>query len=48
MDGINLAVINYRSPDDLQHFLMSVEKHPPTIPWSLTVVNVDRNVGTKT
>lgn len=40
MDGLNLAVVNYRSPSDLQHFLMSLEKHPPTVPWSLVVVNV--------
>lgn len=40
-DGIDLVVVNYRTPEDLQHFLMSVEKHPPTVPWSLVVVNVD-------
>lgn len=39
--GIDLIVINYRTPYDLGHFLQSVGKHPPDMPYTLTVGNVD-------
>lgn len=39
--GIDLIVVDYRSPHDLQHFLHSVLKYPPAVPWTLTIVNVE-------
>lgn len=39
--GIDLIVINYRSPIDLGHFLASYHKHEPDIPHTLIVGNVD-------
>lgn len=38
---IHLTVVNYRTPEDLDRFLQSFRKFPPTItPWSLAIVNV--------
>lgn len=39
-NGIDLIVVNYRSPVDLTGFLASVLVNPPEPPWSLHVVNV--------
>lgn len=39
--GIDLIVVNYRSPVDLTGFLGSVVSNAPDPPWSLHVVNVD-------
>lgn len=39
--GIELIVVNYRSPGDLGHHLQSLERHAPTGPWHLSIVNVD-------
>lgn len=39
--GIDFIVVNYKSPEDLTHFMMSLLRHPPETPWSLHVVNVD-------
>lgn len=39
--GIDLVVVSYRTPGDLAAFLGSLEAHRPTVPWSVTVVNVD-------
>lgn len=38
--GIDLIVVNYRTPDDLRGFLDSLRSHPPTVPWSLAIANV--------
>jgi len=39
--GVDLIVVNYRSPHDLNHFILSLQRNQPTIPWDLVVVNVD-------
>lgn len=39
--GINLVIVNYRTPYDLGHCLASLDKHRPTVPWRVVVVNVD-------
>lgn len=39
--GIDLVIVNYRTPLDLGHCLASLDKHRPTVPWRLAVVNVD-------
>lgn len=39
--GIDLVVVNYRTPYDLDHFLRSLQSHPPDRGWQVTVVNVD-------
>lgn len=39
--GVDLVVVNYRTPRDLRDFLQSVEDYRPTVPFSLLVVNVD-------
>lgn len=38
--GVDLVVTNYRTPEDLRNFCWSVFMLPPSIPWTLTVVNV--------
>lgn len=40
-NGIDLVVVNYRTPYDLEAFLWSLVTNRPTLPWSLTIVNVD-------
>ena len=39
--GIDIVVVNYRCPEDLRHFLNSVLRYPPAVPWSIAIVNVD-------
>ncbi len=39
--GMDLIVVNYRTPQDLKGFLQSLATYPPEVPWELTVVNVD-------
>lgn len=41
MEGLNVIVVSYRTPHDLNHFVQSLRKNAPTVPWNLTVVNVD-------
>lgn len=50
--GLDLIVVNYRTPNDLENFLISLKHNIPTIPFSLVVVNVcpsetDREVAFK-
>lgn len=40
-NGIDIIVVNYKSPIDLGHFLQSLKAHPPESPWTLHVANVD-------
>jgi GT2 family glycosyltransferase len=42
--GIDIVVVNYKTPDDLDAFCSSVFNLEPTIPWTLTVVNVSPNI----
>lgn len=39
--GVDVIVVNYRTPTHLRAFLDSLKEHSPSVPWSLTVVNVD-------
>jgi GT2 family glycosyltransferase len=39
--SIDIAVVNYHTPDDLAAFLASVNRHPPTVEATLTVVDVE-------
>lgn len=39
--SIDLVVVNYHTPDDLERFLLSLERHPPTVAASLTIVDVE-------
>lgn len=41
ISGIDLVVVNYRTPGDLREFVQSVTEQPPRVPWSLIIVNVD-------
>lgn len=38
---IDLVVVNYKTPEDLEAFLDSLDAHPPVTPATLTVVEVD-------
>jgi GT2 family glycosyltransferase len=38
---LSLVVVNYRTPQDLQGFLQSYDKHPPRVEHELTIVNVE-------
>lgn len=38
--GLDLIVTSYKTPDDLQEFLDSVEKFPPSVPYTVIIVNV--------
>jgi GT2 family glycosyltransferase len=40
MTGIDVVVVNYKTPEDLESFLCSWVRYPPTGPHNLTVVNV--------
>lgn len=42
--GVDLVVVNYKTPGDLREFCRSVINHEPTVPWTLTVVNVSPTV----
>lgn len=39
--GIDIIVVNYRTPNDLRGFIASFEESRPTVPFSLVIVNVD-------
>jgi GT2 family glycosyltransferase len=39
--GVDLVVVNYRTPGDLARYLSAIEQSPPTTPTSLTIVNVE-------
>lgn len=39
-DGLDVTVVNYRTAGDLRAFLRSFEQFRPTVPHSLTIVNV--------
>lgn len=50
--GIDLVVVNYKTHRELTGFLHSLEQHPPSRPWHLSIVNVapddiDKRVGEK-
>lgn len=38
--GIDVVVVNYRTPKDLAHFLASFAEFPPSVPYTLKIVNV--------
>lgn len=38
--SLDVIVINYKTPEDLGDFLDSLERYPPKVPFSLTVVDV--------
>lgn len=40
LPGVNIVVVNYKTPGDLRRFCDSVARFEPTVPWTLTVVNV--------
>jgi GT2 family glycosyltransferase len=41
--SIDLVVVNYHTPDDLNAFLASVNRHPPTDEATLTIVDVEND-----
>jgi GT2 family glycosyltransferase len=38
--GIDITVVNYRTPGDLARFCESLVKHPPSVPYSVRIFNV--------
>lgn len=42
---IDLVVVNYHTPDDLDDFRASLDAYPPAEPASLTIVDVDAEPG---
>lgn len=40
LPGLDLTVVNYRTPGDLAGFLASLDANLPTCAWELTIVNV--------
>ncbi len=38
--GLDVVVTNYRTPGDLQNFLDSLERFPPTVPYTVIIANV--------
>jgi GT2 family glycosyltransferase len=40
-DGIDVIVVNYRTPEDLSEFVQSYREHPPVVDSTLWVCNVD-------
>lgn len=38
--GVDIIVVNYRTPNDLRGFVRSLEKNRPKVPHTLTIVNV--------
>lgn len=39
--GLDVIVVNYRTPEDLEGFLASLDRFPPKVPFTVTVVDVD-------
>lgn len=39
--GLDIVVVNWQTPDDLDAFLVSVEKFPPSVPYAVYVMNVE-------
>lgn len=46
--SIDLIVVNYHTPDDLAAFFVSLDRFPPTVPATLTVVDVEARGGPAT
>lgn len=40
LDGLDIVVVNYRTPHDLRGFIKSLLKHPPSVDWHATIANV--------
>lgn len=38
---MDIVVVNYHTPGDLQQFMDSLQSYPPTSPWTVTVVDVE-------
>ncbi len=38
--GLDLVVVSYRTPADLDAFMVSLVANPPSVDWSVTIVNV--------
>lgn len=38
---MDIVVVNYHTPGDLQQFMDSLERYPPSAPWTVTVVDVE-------
>jgi GT2 family glycosyltransferase len=43
--AMDVAVVNYHTPGDLQRFMQTFSEHPPRPPWTLTVIDVETIPG---
>jgi GT2 family glycosyltransferase len=39
--AMDIVVVNYHTPGDLQQFMDSLQRYPPSDPWTVTVVDVE-------